>query len=82
MHGHSGSRRCTAGEDACATWFVLVVAGVTQTLRPTPPPFPGGAAKLALGATIGTSSASAATVLKTFKLIIVGSICGTQSNTS
>jgi hypothetical protein len=33
-------------------------------------------AEPALGATIGKSSAIAAAVLKTFRLIIVGSICG------
>jgi hypothetical protein len=37
-------------------------------------------AKLALGASIGKTSAIAAAVLKTLRLIIVGSIHGTQSN--
>jgi hypothetical protein len=36
----------------------------------------GACAKLTLGAIIGKTNAIAAAVLKTFKLIIIGSICG------
>ena len=48
-------------------------------LKPPPPPpalEPMPCAEPVLGATIGKSSAIAAAVLKTFRLIIVGSICG------
>ena len=41
---------------------------------------PGVCAKLAVGAITGTTSAIAAAVLKTLRLFIFGSICGTQSN--
>jgi hypothetical protein len=37
-------------------------------------------AKLAVGTTVGKTSAITAAVLKTLRLIIVGSICGTQPN--
>jgi hypothetical protein len=36
----------------------------------------GACAKLTLGAMMGKTSAITAAVLKTFKLIIIGSICG------
>src|SRR5450631_25870 len=46
------------------------------------PAFPGGWfwAKLAVGTAIGKTRAIAATVLKTFRLIMVGSIRGTRPN--
>src|SRR5712664_1860571 len=50
-----------------------------RTPAPGLPPL-GIWAKLAVGATIGKTSAIAAAVLKTLRLIIVGSIHGTQSN--